>query len=393
MADFSMWGPEASGARLAERDALERLRYQAQTREAAANAEAKELELQGQRNFMARLGGAQAAGGPQRSLAERAEEMARLAFDSGLPGKGVDLAAKAAQVRAREAQAQASQATVQRRQLQNQLDAMAKATSFYDGVTDQAGLDKANALYAYTFGGAAPTAGLPYSPQLVEQLRNFGTKATERLRAGLAALDTDSKIANRDSAIALRDFRRGILREQADLAVRREARLAKAGAGKEKPVGSPSAGELKATDALLKAEFGNLPLEERRQAAFSIASRARALRKANPALDADAAIRQALVEEKASGNFKSVERAYGWLPDKTGYQKGGKAPESQTLPAPVDAAGRLQPNLLKQGSVYQTPKGAYRFMGGDRWEPVQTTVTPSGLPAALPDEDDDEEED
>lgn len=389
MADFSMWGPEAGGARLAEQDAIKRMSELAVARRQRAEAGQKELELQGQQSFMARLG--QRQGKPGQTLAEQAEEMAQLAFDSGMAGKGVDLAAKAALVRTREAQAEASKATAARRQLQGQLDALTKATSFYEGVTDQAGLDKANALYAYTFGGAAPTAGLPYSPQLVEQLRNFGTKATERLRAGLAELDTASKIANRDSAIDLRNFRKGILREQADLQERREARLAKGGAGSEKPVGTPSAGELKAADVLLKSEFSNLPLDERRQAAFSVASRARALRKANPALDADTAIRQAFTEEKASGNFQAVERAYGLLPSRQGYNKAGTAGEAP-LQVPTGQDGQPQLSALKPGKIYQTPKGTLRYLGPNKWEAVQTRVSPTGIPAALPDEDEDEEE-
>lgn len=389
MADFSMWGPEAGGARLAEQDAIKRMSELAVVRRQRALAGQEELELQGQQNFMARLG--QRQGKPGQTLAEQAEEMAQLAFDSGMAGKGVDLAAKAALVRTREAQAEASKATAARRQLQGQLDALTQATSFYEGVTDQAGLDKANALYAYTFGEQSPTAGLPYSPQLMEQLRNFGTTSVQRLRAELARRDTDSKIANRESAIDLRNFRQGILREQTDLQRRREERLAKGGAGKEKPVGSPSSSELKAADVLLKSEFSSLPLEERKQAAFSIASRARALRKANPALDADTAIRQAFSEEKSSGNFQAVERAYGWLPSRQGYNKAGTSGEAP-LEVPMGGDGRPQLSALKPGKVYKTPKGTLRYLGPNKWEAVQTQVTPSGLPAALADEDEEEDE-
>lgn len=405
MADFSMWGAEASPNRLIQRDAQDAMLRAAQIRQANSAArenevqtEGREFELEGAKKMsaaMAGMGQGEAPSGPA-SLADPVEQLARAAYQSGLGAKGADFAAKAALIRSREAALGNSQATAAKTQLETHAKALQHASRLYEGVSNQQDFDRANALYAYTFGAPAPAAGAPYSPELVGKLRSYGMTQLEAVRAKMLALDTASKDANRKSSADFREFRKGIIEEELDLKKAREDRLAKAGG---KGVTSPTVTERKAAESMIAQDFPDLGEEpgELALAAHSVASRARALRQGNKSLDADTALRQALAESKASGDFTQTDAGYslknliGLEDKKTKFDVTGKTPDT---PLDVPMKGKV-PDLstLKAGRHYNTPKGVMKFLGGDKWAPAGKNAPKRDSSSSLPavDEEDDDE--
>lgn len=384
MGDFDAWGPAQSGVRLQEQDAQDALMraaqvrgLQASARENNAQAAGREQELEGQKKLaamMSQMGqsGQPSAGG---SLAEPLEQMARASFASGLVSQGGKLASEVALVRAREATAGNAQASQARQQLESRAKMLEHAGGLYADADSQEGLDRANALYAHVFQRPSPVAGQEYSPELVQQLQQFGSTSLARTREELARVDAEGKAANRESAIKFRDFRKGVLREELTLKKDREARLGKVGGGKG--IATPSTTERKLAENLIGEEFPDLAERkgELGPAAFAVASRAKALQQNNRALDADTAMRQAFAEEKAAGNFAQVDEAYRTL----GFpRKGTKHSKPEALPAD---------RKLVAGKRYVTPKGVIMW-DGQRGVPVKPGAAVSTLPSALPDDED-----
>lgn len=401
MADFSMWGAEASPNRMSALDAQNQMLKAAQTR--AQNASAAENEAQtegiiadnaGKKRMAEAMGRFRQAGGgdgpASTSLADPIEEMSRLAYESGLPSEGAKYATQASQVRQHEAATKNSQVLQEKNKLETQYKALQHSSSLYQGVTDQRSFDRANALYAMTFSAPSPVAGQAYSPDLVGKLTGFGMTQMEKVRARLLEIDTASKQANRGSAMAFRDFRKGIVKEELTLKQEREERLAKQG-GAKGGVGAPTSMSQKAAVSLLAQEFPDLPADETKLAAYSVASRAKALQQANKALDSDTALRQALAEEKTAGSFQKVNDTYKVLGVDTGMKKPAatKFTKGQAV-AVADAP--TDPTKRTVGSTYNTPKGQLKWLGGGKWEKVAEgakapTQSASLLPSALDDEE------
>lgn len=391
MVDFSMFGPEQSGGRLFEQDSQKAMLAAAQGSNFAAStrlhtAQSNKLEQDAvlDRKLAEALSGGEMEGTP----AEQAAKLSKLAYQSGSAAKGMDFAARAGLMQAREAASLHSEMSARKAQLEGNLKVMERASSLYDGVDSQEAFDKANAQYAYLFGTASPATGLPYSPELVGKLKDFGMTQAQKHKAALDELETDSRNANRESAIDFRTFRKGVLGQDAELRAAREERLAKAG-GSQKGVANPSVAERELAKSLIKEEFPDLAerKEELGPVAYAVASRAKALQRANRALDSNTAVRQAFAEEKAAGNFQQVDGAW------KAFTALGANAKKTTYGAPKAEVPLTMPKTAaeaKDGATYQTSRGPAKWNAKtQRMVPITPTVTPTSLPAAL---DDNEEE-
>lgn len=376
MAEFDVYGPEASPFRLAARDQQEAAQRRAQTRLLDANASKVEEELAGQKRLSAAMAEAaknappdSVGAGATPSLANPIEAAARAAYAAGLPAEGVKFAEGAALVRTREATQATADAQRQAAVLKLKLERIDTIGRLAGSAKDQGSLDAANANYAKMFGEVSPFAGLSYeeaAPRL-QAAREWSLTEKQKMELAIKQSEADSKDRNRASAIDYRGFREEILQQEQDLREAREARLAakdgKAGV-KGAAVGSPTGAEQGEATRLLKEEFPNWPADELKSASYAVASRARGLRRANKALEADEALQQAFEEAKASGAYEVQDSLMG-LRKKTHFNReklqqvpltgagtAGVKPAANGLPS-----GSKQIGTSKGKPVYETPDG------------------------------------
>lgn len=398
MADFSMWGPEASPARLIQQDAQQAMLRAAQTQHALAtardqNAQAaqREAEAEGERRMaaaMAKLGkddgglpGENNVNTPLTPAGQLAK-MSQLAFDSGLASKGAKYAGEAALARAREASQEYRAAEVEKVKLETSHKELEHTSRLFSGVVDQGTFDRANALYAMQFGQQSPVAGQPYSRELVDRIQSYSSTQLERTRARMAEIDTASKVANRNSSIDFRNARKLLIEAQIDLAKAREERLAKVG-GKDTVMGIPSPNERRAASRLLSSEFPALGKEadDLNLQSDQLAARARALMKGNKALTDDQARRQALGEMRP--DLTKLNDSFSTM-GKISKLFGGKKDSGPAGPL------ALPPNRseLKSGATYQTARGPAIWNGKGFSLPTAPAKAASSSLASIPGDED-----
>jgi hypothetical protein len=301
-----------------------------------AQAGKAEMELAGERKMMELMqraaGTAQASG----SLAGQLESLAQTAAQAGLVTKAGTLAAQASLIRQRENTARAAGAKMN----ETQLDIIRKNADLqgqiFGGVTDETSWNRANQLFQFQTGTQSPFAGMPYSPDLIKSISEQAISAKERadlLQKQQTATELKNfrrrRLGQHDTALEIQDRRLELMEE-------REKRLRKQGGGKS--VSSPAKAELDQAGRLITKDFPNLPAEDRVDAAYSIAAEARALRRQNPALDANAALQQAFQAARAAGDFQTIPGLTVPLlgmdvpgTGKTGYSGRGK---TATVPIP-----------------------------------------------------------
>lgn len=352
----------------------DQLRMQ-QTQGEALKNQSMAMQLQEQQKLQQLMQQEQTRGGPPRSPVEQMEDMASLSMKSGLISSGADLAGKAAAIRLKQAQSTHAEAqTVEQQALaaKTELDTVDRLLG---GVTDQQSWDAANSLFKQMTGRDSPFAGMAYNPVLVGQLQQSTLTLKDKLDLGIKDYRAKTERANSDNQQDFRQFRKDYLTGQQDLAKQREQRLSKQG-GKSADIGVPQKAELDGAATAIQSAYPNLPTDEVNQAAYAIASRARALRKTTPGLDAQQAMDRAMIEAKAQGQFQTVQDTYKIFGHDTGVNKGG--PHSTykhegagngdgSTPGTAIASIPAAPQR-KEGAYYKAPNGATYRWTKDGWE-------------------------
>jgi hypothetical protein len=364
MAAFGMYGAEASPGRLYEQDQQQAALRRAQTRQLEAAATQTEMEVEGQRRFMTAMEKAanEAPKGekPSVSMADTMERAAQAAMSAGAHSEATKLATNAALIRQRESAVVENKAQEQKAVLDLQVKRLDALSRIMGGVQDQETWDEANAIYAKTFGEVSPYAGQPYDQSLIDRLKGATTTAAQRARLALQEADNTSKGRNRKSAAEFREFRKGIMEQDAQLKRDREERVKKTTGteGDKGPaVGTPTGSEIAEATRILKESYPNWPKEELKSAAFAMASRARGLRRANRALEPDEALGRAFEEAKTSGAYEVIE---GLFKDGTKFKRDKLATTPLTGPKPAVKSlppGARQIGTSKGKPVYETPDG------------------------------------
>lgn len=248
-------------------------------------------------------------------------------------------------------------------------------------VEDQASLDLANAVWQQQYGQPSPLAGKAYDPEIVEQMRLAAISTKDQAELAGKTAERMSKDANRKSLIQNR---------QANLEINEQMlRLAKEKAAKDrkiagKDVGSPTTAESAAAERLIQAA-GLAEGVELETAAFDVAAQARALRKGNPGMTMDDALRQALATKQAAGEF---------TPGDPGKIFGiGKVAPKYNPALPLPKSGKRTD--LVAGKVYRDETGATRKWTGTGWEakaPAKAAPTSGADDGGADDGTDDGEE-
>lgn len=412
MADtFEMWGPAASGPRLVDFDrikAAEQLGeiamqpYKAESLAAnaavnrahadlyGAQAQAKRREAVQEAQLAQLIAQSQGQVSQGMDMADQLDSWAELATGAGMVTKAGEFAKQAAHLRLQAARTANAATNAELHQLKAAGERSERIANLLAGVNSPEGWAAANQLYSMQYGEASPFAAVPFPGQAgVEQIR-------------LGAIATRDQIAQQMTAARDRETRRHHLEQEANSRARtgiagarlrisaaREERLAKTGGGKA--IQRPSREEVAQAERLIEGDEsldlgGAYDRATRGEAAFSIASDAKARMQKNPALDADTALRQAFLAAKAGGQFE-VEKGLFGFNNKTKFVK-GKVPE--ILPAPAN------PKDLKIGTTYRSPTGMIGKWTGKGFEPINPARL-EGIGAPLSGgngaADDDEEDD
>jgi hypothetical protein len=315
------------------------------------------------------------------SMADNLDRLARASAGAGLTSKAQELAKTAALLRSREEAAAASRSTARLNAIKLTRERADLTGQLLTGVNDQASWQRANVLWEIYTGESSPFAKQPYSPELVERVRQAALTAKEKA-------DLDDKYATAKATREYRGRRLGqldtqneIRRARLKLLQEREERLKKGGTGRS--VASPNKTEISQAETLIKRDFAGLKGAELEEAAFNVAAEAQALKKANPALSSSMALQQAYNTAREAGDFQETGGAFR---PGTKYIGTGKTAETAITTVPA-APERIV------GRYYLGAGGAVARWTGKGWEP--TTVTRGAAAAASVDDSDllDEQED
>lgn len=286
------------------------------------------------------------------SMADTLDSLAAAAAGAGLATKAQELAKNAALIRSREAvqQSAASRALIQ--QLQAIKEQASLTGQLFGGVNDQESWDRANAVYQFQTGKPSPYANVPFSPELVETIKQQALTAKEEADGEEKKIARKSLDEFRKSRVKQHDENISLSRERNRIAREREARLRKNGGGRQ--IASPTSAELTQAKRLIGRDYKNLEATDLNDAAFTIAAEAKALRRANPALDASMAIQQAYLNAIQAGDFQDISTTIGGVKvpgmGKQTFAGRGKKPETA-------AALPSEKSKLVKDKYYVNPSG------------------------------------
>jgi hypothetical protein len=351
-------------------------------RKKAAEAETSEMTLANQKKMaelMMSSSTAKPSIGQVVTMADRFDKLADNAAGAGLTEEARKLAGTASLLRQREAAAIASRASTIKTNLdivRSQADLTGQLLA---DVNDEASWRRANELFEFQTGEPSPYAGQPYNPALVDQIRRAALTVKERADITDKAATRAATKNYRDARIRQLDADRKIRQQEADTRKAAEERRAKSGGGRS--VTSPNRDEQDQAERLIKGDFGKLDAADLEDASFSIASEARALRRANPALSPSMAIRQAYNEAVKAGDFPADTS--GLFGEKRRFTGRGKTPGTAFITVP-ETGKRIK------GRYYTGAGGQVARWTGSGWSVIDRPLSEDN--SRLNDEDEDEDE-
>jgi hypothetical protein len=272
-----------------------------------AEAGLKQNELSMQNRFMQGMQQINQSSAVQQDMPTQLNKMATLAMNSGMVDRAASLSDKAAEINSRMAQMAHNKMLVQNEQVQQGKNTLNLMGQFLSGATDQQSWDRGNTLFTMMTGRQSPYAGMPYNPKFVDELQSQAMTAKEHADLMLHADNTASLEQQRLKSQEFIDFRMNMMERAQALREGHESRLTKSGG---KIVGAPSKDEQAESMRMISTEYPNLPSEEVGNMSYGLAARAKAIRTANPGIDAESAMGQALQEMKITNPPGMLEKAY-----------------------------------------------------------------------------------
>lgn len=244
------------------------------------------------------------------TVAERLYSLAGQAANAGLVGKAGELAKTAAGIMQKEEAAAASRASQELTRVKTAQERMELLGQIYSGVTDQAGLERANMIYMAQTGQPAPLAGSPFNPELIKTLRAQAVSVAKQMELEGQRITRENTEAYRQATLAQRNAQIQIARERAAEQRRHNEAQEKNGGAGGAALASPTQAELDEVSRRLK----DMGLDSKKvdrnswgSMTFSIGSRARELQQSNRALGRAQAIAQAVQEAKDNGELEIEE--------------------------------------------------------------------------------------
>lgn len=274
------------------------------------------MNIASQENMAQLLQQEAAKGDPQKPgsimQSDHLARMSELAAQAGRIDDAYKLSAMASTARIHEANAAYKETS-------NILRLNREAETLMAGVTDEASWNRNNAMYELLHGRPSPFAGIPYSPENMQAIRDgiqydkeVANAAEKRARIPLIEQQTKSAKARQalDEAKTTTEetTKRSLQKAQADAAEARAKHVAKVGGPGRK---TPPAQQLKAVTDLIQHDFPELDAdpEQARNIGRPIAERAQEIMVSHPGMRATEAITQAYGEAQQAGTFEGYMRA------------------------------------------------------------------------------------
>lgn len=323
-------------------------------------------------------------------LASVLDRVAQTAAGAGMVEEAASLASKSALIRSRQARTMDSAAAAKLKGVQTVRQNAQMMGSLMNDVVDQESWDRAHALYQFQTGRPSPYAGVPYSPDLAQQIHSSAMSAAEAARIEEQRLARDNLEAHRKARRGQIDTQNNIRERRLQLERQREERLGKSGAGKS--VTSPAAKEIEQAGRLIKKDYPTLTPADSNDAAYSIAAEARALRRANPALDASTAIQQAISKAVADGDFRVQPKTAAGI-DIPGTKTAVYLGRGKSVNAPAKIPGDKKDLVANRYYVNAQGQVAQWTGKGFKITPAISGNIPRLGVAADPDDDTDEDDD
>lgn len=325
-----------------------------------------------------------ASGGKPTSITDQFDTLATLAAQSGLVTKAKEMATASALIKAREAtqRNQAQQAQLNRlKTLAQQAETSAQ---IFGGSKNAAEWAQANDLFEFNTGQASPFRDVEYSPALVNRINASALTAKERADAAEKATSRGDLKSFRDARLKQHDLERKVREERNRIAKEREERLKKQGGGKT--IAAPRTEEVSQIRSMIVKDFPAFQdSTDLKEAAFAVASEARALQRTNPALSSSAALAQAYSSALQAGDFAEEGGIAGFR--KKGVYKGrGRTPQT-AIPIPMSGS-KIAADKLVKDKYYVGAGGALGKWTGKG----MLLVTGSGNPLSSDNGDPDNED-
>lgn len=265
-----------------------------------------EYELESQKRMLDLMKGAglmNGPGGPQAApgtaqnfkssfdMADTMDRLSELALQSGQPQAAADYASKASTLRT-----QAEQITTAR--ANTTLKHLNILSSLMTNVKDQRSWEAANRMFKEQTGKDTPYAKMPFSPQLIQQIKLGAMTEKDKALMESAKARTAAAEASEKERVA----RIPLIKAQTELTRQRTIKLTKDGA----IVKIPKSGEVRMiTDLIIKEYGAALPPEDARVLAQPVAERMLEILKESNISRSQAAIK-AFQEAKAGNHFGGI---------------------------------------------------------------------------------------
>jgi hypothetical protein len=319
MADFGMYGPAQSGARLAEQDSISNFLKIAQgTHETALAQEAQQRANEKQQEAIAfsklTTPDGQAGPGAGGSMADIGDWQAKELIRLQQPQAAMRMGLQAAKIRLEEAHVGQVQAAQRNQEIAGQIKSAEGFARLYSGVRDKESWDAANLMAAQMFPGdphLQEVIGRPYNPAYVERIRGLALSEKDRLHAQQEALRTSIQASNAGSLNAVRQARMSLIESQKKyLGARTDAAIKNGGStGRGVAAGSPNKDQQKDARQVLDAQYPGLPPAELDLAGVQVASEAKALMAATRGMDWNTALNRA--SANAAKDMSVVSKLWG----------------------------------------------------------------------------------
>jgi hypothetical protein len=360
MADWAMFGAEASPVRLAEEDSVNQMSKIAQANYTNTLATKQMQEIEKSKKIAAAFANqpVEQIGKPT-SPADKLLKDAEVYRGLGEHEKAGNLMRDAAAMmssisaeRSHSAQASLNQAKL--------VDSQANQAAEFidDNIKSQADLDTANDMIEQVTGRPSPYRGkgMAYSPELIQRLKRSGLSAKQRATLDYDIQKIESGIEANDSLIKLRQARAIVAAADVRLRDARALKLDKEGGDKTKPETFPTNPEIESAAVEIRGRYPNLQSSDLPRFSFAVASEAKAMMNANKGLTAEAAVQRAI--ESRKDDLTSIEVSEKVL----GVEKPWTRKTERTYqPKPAGAATPPADTGVASRSTKFLPGGTYTF--------------------------------
>lgn len=327
------------------------------------------------------------------TLIQQIEGRAQTLINAGFMKEGTELAGKASTMRQHASSITSNENRAATAKLEAKHKMLTEVNQLISGVTNEAQFEAAKATWMANHPESAPPATLrAYSPEMIQAVRNGTAEGLKRLDVEMR----NQRLAQQEKAAKdmqeSRKFQEGIAGARLKLARERESRIAKVAGAKGPQTGMPSRDLISAAEAQIAGDFPGLkatiPLGRdlmATQAAFDVASSAKAKMAANRALSASEALNQSYIEAKRSGAFKleAGTKLFGFevQAPKSNYAPGAGASADKPITIPKDKS--VAPEVGK----YYTNGTSVMQWTGKGWAPATGA---GGAPAGSPEDDEED---